>query len=70
MWVEGDMLNIMVTNPVAEVKSDHKHRQGNQLAMGNIEERLQRHFGDRAKLRTVSQYGTFHAKVSLPLQRA
>ncbi|MCG6872100.1 MAG: histidine kinase [Gammaproteobacteria bacterium] len=70
IWVEGDMLNLMVSNPVAEVASGHEHRQGNQIAMENIRERLSKHFGDRAMLRTVAQHGNFHAKISLPLQRA
>ncbi len=70
MWSENnDMLNVMISNPLAEVTNQGQHRRGNQIAMKNVQERLTRHFGGKATLQYFEQLGNYHVKISMPIVR-
>jgi two-component system sensor histidine kinase AlgZ len=68
MWVDHDMLNIMISNPLPEVQGK-KHEKGNKIAMDNIRQRLTQHFGGRATLQTYERMGQYHAKLRMPILR-
>jgi two-component system sensor histidine kinase AlgZ len=63
---EADMLRITVTNPVPAGAADD--RDGNQMALGNIRERLELAFGRRAELRTSAAAGEFRVDLSFPYE--
>ncbi len=70
MWSENnDTLNVMISNPLAEVTNQRQHRQGNQIAMNNVQERLVRHFGGKASLQYFEQLGNYHVKIQMPIIR-
>jgi two-component system sensor histidine kinase AlgZ len=48
---DDESLCITIVNPVPEI-NQRRSSNGNQIALGNIRQRLQLHFGDRAKLYT------------------
>jgi two-component system sensor histidine kinase AlgZ len=66
LWGEGETLNIMITNPLPEARSNSHHK-GNKIAMDNIRERLTRHFGKNASLQTFEQTGNYHVKIRIPV---
>ncbi len=66
LWIERDMLNIMITNPVPEVPTKALHK-GNKIAMDNIRERLAQHFSNKATLQAFEQFGNYHVKIRMPL---
>jgi two-component system sensor histidine kinase AlgZ len=66
IWGEGENLNIMITNPLPEVRGNAHHK-GNRIAMDNIRQRLQQYFGDQAVLQTFEQFGNYHVKVRMPI---
>jgi len=68
LWGDDDSLNIMITNPLPEGRSNSHHK-GNKIAMDNIRERLRRHFGNKATLQTFEQTGNYHVKIRLPVVR-
>jgi two-component system sensor histidine kinase AlgZ len=68
LWGEEEALNIMITNPLPEGRSNSHHK-GNKIAMDNIRERLRRHFGEKATLQTFEQTGNYHVKIRLPVVR-
>jgi len=63
--VEGEQLKLIVANPY---HVDHQHRQGNRMALANIEERLHLHFDVEAQLQTRIVQGRFEISVSMPLR--
>lgn len=70
MWSENnDTLNVMISNPLAEVTNQGQHRRGNQIAMNNVQERLTRHFGGKASLHYFEQLGNYHVKIQMPIIR-
>ncbi len=70
MWSENnELLNVMISNPLAEVTNQGQHRRGNQIAMKNVQERLTRHFGGKATLQYFEQLGNYHVKISMPIVR-
>ncbi len=70
MWSENnDTLNVMISNPLAEVTNQGQHRKGNQIAMNNVQERLVRHFGGKASLQYFEQLGNYHVKIQMPIVR-
>ncbi len=70
MWSENnDMLNVMISNPLAEVTNQGQHRKGNQIAMNNVQERLAQHFGGKASLQYFEQLGNYHVKIQMPIIR-
>lgn len=66
MWVEGDLLNIMITNPLPDVRKN-VHGKGNRLAQENIRQRLATQFGERATMQSFEEGGMYHVKVKLPI---
>ncbi len=69
LWAENDMLNIMIANPVPEVTNQAQHRKGNRIALNNVIERLNRHFGGQAMLQNFEQLGNYYVKIRMPIVR-
>ncbi|HEB57775.1 MAG TPA: sensor histidine kinase [Gammaproteobacteria bacterium] len=68
--VEGRQVVLTVRNPLAaagEEASRNARRQGNQIALANIRERLAVHFGEGRHLRTREQDGHFEVTLALPV---
>lgn len=61
----GEELSIVITNPYHEHKKSH--HKGNSMALNNIRERLQAHYGDKARLRTQAAGNLFTTQISYPL---
>ncbi|HEX6592597.1 MAG TPA: sensor histidine kinase [Moraxellaceae bacterium] len=61
---DGRDVSIIITNPVAPAAS---HSRGNKMAVGNIRQRLQAHYGDTAKLTTHADDAVYTTYVSYPL---
>jgi two-component system sensor histidine kinase AlgZ len=66
MWAEGDVLNVMISNPLPDVNRN-PHSRGNKIAMDNIRQRLSTQFGDRASLQTFDEGDHYHAKLKIPI---
>jgi two-component system sensor histidine kinase AlgZ len=66
MWAEGDLLNILISNPLPDVRKN-PHGQGNRIAMDNIRQRLTTQFGERANLQAFEEGGQYHVKVKMPI---
>ena len=64
-WVEGDLLFIMVTNPMPEIERSNRQK-GNNMAMENIRQRLQMAFGKRANMRTEKLNNEYHVTLRFP----
>ncbi len=68
---DGDEVKIVVTNPIpiTHNAAHHSHQQrqpGNQMALNNIHERLQAHYGPTARLSTHRGQDFFTAYLSYP----
>ena len=68
MWTEGEMLNIMIANPLADVRAQ-THSMGNKIAQDNIRERLQTQFGEQASMQAFEEGGQYHVKLKMPIVR-
>jgi len=66
MWMEGELLNIMITNPLPDVRKN-VHSKGNRLAQDNIRQRLATQFGERASMQAFEEGGMYHVKVKMPI---
>ncbi|HKQ30042.1 MAG TPA: histidine kinase [Burkholderiales bacterium] len=66
MWTEGEVLNIMISNPVAEVKRNG-HGKGNKIAQENTRQRLATQFGDKAQMQAFEEAGQYHVKIRMPI---
>jgi len=66
LWAEGDVLNIMIANPLPEVKQK-SHTKGNQIAQDNIQQRLKTQFGSAATMNSFEEGGQYHVKVKIPI---
>lgn len=66
MWAEGDTLNIMISNPLPDVRKD-AHSKGNKIAQENIRERLHTQFGNTADMQAFQEGGQYHVKVKMPI---
>lgn len=66
MWAEGELLNIMISNPVADVKRGG-HNKGNQIAQENTRQRLITQFGDKAHMQAFEEGGQYHVKIRMPI---
>ncbi len=62
----NDILKLQVSNPLPD--DDSSHREGNRLAMNNIRERLEAHYGQRASLEAEKKNGHYLATLTLPLE--
>ena len=58
-------LRLVLSNPY---HAEHQHRQGNRMALANIEERLALHFDVEASLDTEISAGQFRILIELPLR--
>lgn len=68
MWAEGEMLNIMISNPLPDVRKEN-HNKGNKLAQDNIRQRLMTQFGGAASMQVIQEGGQYHVKVKIPIVR-
>ena len=68
MWAEGEMLNIMISNPLPDVRKTVRGK-GNRLAQENIRQRLAGQFGDAASMQVIEEGGQYHVKVKFPIVR-
>lgn len=68
MWTEGEMLNIMISNPLPDVPKAPRSK-GNRLAQDNIRQRLAGQFGDAASMQVIEEGGQYHVKVKMPIVR-
>ncbi|GMR19749.1 MAG: histidine kinase [Gammaproteobacteria bacterium] len=68
MWTESDMLNIMISNPLADVPSKG-HTKGNKIAQENTRQRLQTQFGSSATMQAFEEGGQYHVKLKMPIIR-
>ena len=68
MWTEGETLNIMISNPLPDVRK-HIHNKGNKLAQDNTRQRLITHFGKAASMRAFEEGGQYHVKIKMPIVR-
>jgi two-component system sensor histidine kinase AlgZ len=68
MWAEGEMLNIMISNPLPDVRKEG-HNKGNKLAQENIRQRLATQFGSAASMQVIQEGGQYHVKVKIPIVR-
>jgi len=63
----GSRLQLWVSNPLAEGTSTAP-RNGNRVALENIRERLNAHYGEQAQLTMESEKGRMMVRIILPLQ--
>jgi two-component system sensor histidine kinase AlgZ len=68
MWAEGDILNVMISNPLPEA-GKAAHNKGNKIAMDNIRQRLQTQFGDKASLQSFEEGEQYHVKLKIPVSQ-
>lgn len=66
LWEEGETLNILISNPLPEVRK-HAHGRGNKIAMDNVRQRLQTHFGKQASMNAFQEGGQYHVKIRMPV---
>jgi two-component system sensor histidine kinase AlgZ len=66
MWAEGESLNILISNPLPEVRKETRGR-GNQLAQENTRQRLTTQFGAAANLQALEEGGQYHVKIKMPI---
>lgn len=66
MWTEGETLNILISNPLPEVKKPTQGR-GNKIAQDNTRQRLTTQFGATATLQTFEEGGQYHVKIKMPI---
>lgn len=66
MWQEGDVLNIMITNPMPDVQKN-THGKGNKIAQENTRQRLSTQFGDKATMQAFEEGGQYHVKIRMPI---
>jgi len=66
MWPEGESLNIMISNPMPDVKKN-THGKGNKIAQENTRQRLSTQFGDKASMQAFEEGGQYHVKIRMPI---
>jgi two-component system sensor histidine kinase AlgZ len=66
MWAEGESLNILISNPLPEVRKEVRGR-GNRLAQENTRQRLMTQFGAAANLQALEEGGQYHVKIKMPI---
>lgn len=64
-----DRLDITITNPLS-VRDDDTLRSGNQLAIGNICERLQLAYGSKAVLESSQDEDTYRVIIRIPVEKS
>jgi two-component system, LytTR family, sensor histidine kinase AlgZ len=66
LWAEGEMLNILISNPLPELRRDN-HGRGNKIAQENTRQRLTTQFGSAASLQAYEEGGQYHVKIKMPI---
>lgn len=66
MWTEGDHLDILISNPLPEVRRN-PHGQGNKIAQENTRQRLITQFGENANMQAFEEGGQYHVKIRMPI---
>ncbi len=64
-----DQLTMVVSNPFLGASNQHRSR-GNNMAVGNIRERLKLHFDVEGSLQNTVRAGTYEVRVTMPYRRA
>lgn len=70
MWAEGEILNIMISNPLPDPASGRSHTKGNKIALENIRQRLHTQFGNAASMQSFEEGGEYHVRLKMPITRA
>lgn len=68
IWNEGEVLYFLISNPLPEGRAA-AHSKGNKIALDNIRQRLQSHFGNQASMQSFEEGGHYHVKVKMPVVR-
>ncbi len=68
MWAEGEVLNIMISNPLPEIPKKARGK-GNKIAQENTRQRLVTQFGNAASLQAFEEGGQYHVKIKMPIVR-
>jgi two-component system sensor histidine kinase AlgZ len=66
MWAEGEALNIMISNPMPDVRKN-VHSKGNKIAQDNTRQRLATQFGDKASMQAFEEGDQYHVKIRMPI---
>jgi len=67
LWSEGEMLNILISNPLPDSDNRKIHTQGNKIAQDNILQRLTTQFGNAASMQAFREGGQYHMKIKMPI---
>ncbi len=62
--ISSGQLKIIITNPLAPAKTKERHGTG--VGLGNVKNRLQLLYQDKARLRTEKSQGQFQVEIELP----
>lgn len=63
---EGEQLVFSISNPLSE-KEQRSHTRGNRIALENISQRLQAHYGELASLNMEQEQQRYSVRLTLPL---
>lgn len=63
---DNEKVQILIRNPLSE-DGARSHRKGNQIAIGNIKQRLIRHFGENATLSSMTRNDVHITKIIFPV---
>jgi two-component system, LytTR family, sensor histidine kinase AlgZ len=66
LWAEGEMLNILISNPLPELRKESQGR-GNKIALDNTRQRLTTQFGSAASLQAFEEADHYHVKIKMPI---
>lgn len=69
LWSEGDTLNVLISNPLPEIRKNARGK-GNKIALDNIRQRLETHFGAESAMQTFEEGNQYHVKLKMPIVRA
>jgi len=67
LWSEGAKLKILISNPLPAANTSH--RKGSNIALDNVRERLDRHFGGLARIENVERPDKYEVLIELPVIR-
>lgn len=67
LWSEGAKLKILISNPLPA--STTSNRKGSNIALNNVRERLDRHFGGLASIENIEKQGKYDVLIELPVIR-
>jgi two-component system sensor histidine kinase AlgZ len=70
MWAEGEMLHVMISNPLPDATTSKAHTKGNKIALENIRQRLGTQFGNAASMESFEEGGEYHVRLKMPITRA